>query len=433
MSTQSALKAELALAKSGESNRVDQPVTSAVRDAWQPYSGGEDSAVPDVQTALPQATLSALSDAITHVPATFHPHVKITRLLEQRRDMGAGKKPLDWGGAETLAYASLLNEGVLVRLSGQDSGRGTFSHRHAVLHDFEDGHIYTPLAHISNTQGALGIWDSPLSETGVVGFDYGYSIDYPDALVLWEAQYGDFANGAQVIIDQFIAASEQKWNRLSGLVMLLPHGFEGAGPEHSSARLERFLSLAADDNMQVAQPTTPAQLFHLLRRQVHRKIRKPLIIMSPKSLLRHPGAVSELSELCNGTFRRVLGDSEVTMQKARKVVLCSGKLYYDLLAARRQRGIDDVAILRLEQIYPDPERELLEVLEGYGLDKPVLWVQEEPRNMGAWPHLRLTYGDHLVGKWSLTCLARVASASPATGSGTHHKKEQASLLDQALS
>jgi 2-oxoglutarate dehydrogenase E1 component len=427
------LEEELAHAKSGQSTVIDRPVTSPVRDAWQPYSGGADAATPDVITSLPQATLSALMQSITQVPATFRAHSKIVRLLETRREMGAANKPLDWGAAETLAYASLLNEGVPVRLSGQDSGRGTFSHRHAVLHDSDNGAIYTPLQHISKTQGTFGVWDSPLSEVGVLGFDYGYSIDYPDALVLWEAQYGDFANGAQVIIDQFIAASEQKWNRLSGMVMLLPHGFEGAGPEHSSARLERFLSLAAEDSMQVAQPTTPAQIFHLLRRQVHRKIRKPLIVMSPKSLLRLPAAVSTLEELSEGSFKRVLGDSEVTMQNARKVVLCSGKIYYDLVAARAERGIKDVAIARMEQIYPNPERELLAALDGFDDKKSVMWVQEEPRNMGAWPHLSLTYGPRLLGRWAFSSAARQASASPATGSGTQHKKEQASLMDQALS
>ena len=427
------LEEELVRAKSGQSLVVDTPAASDVRDAWTKYYGGADAKVPDVETGVGKAQLSALMEAQTNLPADFHPHPKIQRLLEQRREMGAGGKPLDWGAAEALAYASLLVEGAPVRLSGQDCGRGTFSHRHAVLHDYQDGHIYTPLQNLQPEQARFGIWDSPLSETAVLGFDYGYSLDFPDALVIWEAQFGDFGNGAQVIIDQFIVASEQKWKRLSGLVMLLPHGFEGQGPEHSSARLERYLSMSADDNIQVCQPTTPAQIFHLLRRQVHRKIRKPLIVMSPKSLLRHPAAVSSLEELTTGRFARVLPDAMgVPMAAAKHVVVCSGKVYYDLIAERQSRNINDVAVIRAEQLYPFPEQEMATVLAQYADNKPVFWLQEEPRNMGAWPRLAMQYGDRLMNKWPLTCISRAASASPATGSATRHKTEQAAILDRAL-
>ncbi len=426
------LETELARAKDGEGPPAATPKGVAVRDVWQPFVDQTTAAADAVPTAVPGATLTALSDALTRLPQGFTPHAKITRLLEGRREMGHGQKPLDWGAAETLAYASLLHEGVSIRLSGQDCGRGTFSHRHALLCDQKDGTAYFPLQHLAGAKGRFGAWDSPLSETGVVGFDYGYSLDDPEALVIWEAQYGDFANGAQVIIDQFIATSEQKWRRLSGLTMLLPHGFEGAGPEHSSARLERFLSLAADDNMQVAQPTTPAQIFHLLRRQVRQRLRRPLIVMSPKSLLRAAAAVSSLQDLCEGGFATVLGDPEQSMQKAERVVLCSGKIYYDLLAARRERAMGNVAIVRLEQLYPNPEPQLAEVLAEFNPQAPVVWAQEEPRNMGAWPHLRLTYGDRLLGRWSLSCVAREASASPATGSAAQHQREQASILQRAL-
>ena len=347
--------------------------------------------------------------------------------------MGLGGKPLDWGAAEALAFGSLAVEGARIRLSGQDCGRGTFSHRHSVLHDYHDGSLYIPLQHLSRQQAEFEVFDSPLSETGVLGFDYGYSLDYPDALVIWEAQFGDFANGAQVIIDQFIAASEQKWSRLSALVMLLPHGFEGAGPEHSSARLERFLNLAADDNIQVVQPTTPAQIFHVLRRQVRRTWRKPLIVMSPKSLLRHPAAVSPLAELASGRFRRVLPDhGTVARESARKFLLCSGKVFYDLAAAREQQQINDVCLARVEQLYPFPEAELQAALSGYPENKTVYWVQEEPKNMGAWPSIQFQFGDKLLGRWPLRCISRAASASPATGSGNYHKKEQEALLKEAL-
>src|SRR5207248_2859933 len=294
-----------------------------------------------------------LLEAQTKLPPDFHPHPKIKRWLETRAQMAAGKQPLDWSAAEALAFSSLVSQGIRVRLSGQDTERGTFSQRHAVLHDYQDGHTYAPLQHLASDQAPVEIFNSPLSETGVLGFEYGYSLDYPDGLIGWEAQYGDFWNAAQPIVDQFIASAEQKWQRLSGLVLLLPHGFEGQGPEHSSARLERFLSLASEDNLQVVYPTTPAQYFHVLRRQVLRRWRKPLVVMTPKSLLRHPQAVSSLDALAQGTFQRVLPDSPAEAGKAiSRVLFCAGKVYYDLDKYRRDMNHPDVAILRLEQLYP---------------------------------------------------------------------------------
>jgi 2-oxoglutarate dehydrogenase E1 component len=323
-----------------------------------------------------------------------------------------------------------------VRLSGQDSQRGTFSQRHAVLHDTLDGHVHETLKYISEDQAEVEIINSPLSEAGVLGFEYGYSLVFPDGLVIWEAQFGDFANAAQVMIDQFIASAEDKWRHLSGLVMLLPHGFEGQGPEHSSARLERFLMLASEDNMQIVVPSTPAQHFHVLRRQVVRPWRKPLIVFTPKSLLRNPRAVSPLEDLASGRFQRVLGDLEVAGGKAAKdverIVLCSGKIYYELLEARAQQERDDVAVLRIEQLYPFPESQLTTILKDYRQGTPVVWVQEEPENMGAWPFLRVKYCDQLVGRYPFSGISRPPSASPATGSGSSHRLEQKELIGKVF-
>jgi len=346
--------------------------------------------------------------------------------------MAQGRKALDWGGGELAAFGSLVAEGRPVRLSGQDSQRGTFSHRHAVLHDYETGAEFVPLHNLATDARRVGIWDSSLSEAGVLGFDYGYSLDMPDGLTIWEAQFGDFSNCAQVIIDQFISSCEDKWNRLSGVTMLLPHGFEGQGPEHSSARLERFLNNAAEDNYQVVNLTTPAQLFHCLRRQVLRRIRKPLVIMSPKSLLRHPEAVSTLDELATGSFQRVIGDPTVDPKSAKRVLICTGKVYYDLLAARRARNATDVAILRLEQLYPLSDVELQAALKPFAASIPVFWVQEEPRNMGAWVFLRMRLGKKLFGTWTLHGVTRPESASPATGSHGAHKLEQDRLMEDAF-
>jgi len=405
----------------------------SMKGLWTPYSGGADSDVEDVDTGVPRERLEALLKALTETPEWFTPHSRLKRfLLDKQRKMLDQNQPLDWGTAENLSMGSLLADGVRVRLTGQDVRRGTFSHRHAVIYDVENGRRYTRLAHLTEDQAGLEIYDSPLSEAGVVGFEWGYSLDSPDALVCWEAQFGDFANGAQVIIDQFISSSEDKWDRLSGMVLLLPHGFEGQGPEHSSARLERFLGMCAEDNMQVIYPTTPAQIFHALRRQVVRKFRKPLIVMTPKSLLRHRRAVSDLEELTKGTFRRVIGDEGVDAEKVRRVLICSGKIYYDLLEAREEREIDDVAIIRIEQLYPMRVPEVQEAIGRFPDSAELCWVQEEPWNMGAWFYMRARKPE-LVGKRKLRCVSRPESASPATGSKASHKLEQSRLVDEAFS
>jgi len=369
---------------------------------------------------------------LTAVPDDFQLHRKLKRTFENRLSMAVGKRDVDWPTAELLALASVLAEGYRVRMSGQDTERGTFSQRHAVLHDAKDGHTYTPLAHVSPDQARLEILNSPLSEAGVLGFEYGYSLALPDGLVLWEAQFGDFANAAQVIIDQFIASAEDKWRHLSGLTMLLPHGFEGQGPEHSSARLERFLCLAAQDNMQIVVPTTPAQYFHVLRRQVVRHWRKPLVVFTPKSLLRHKLTVSALEEFSRGRFQRVLPDPEPSGAPVKRILLCSGKVFYDLLEARKSRGREDVALVRVEELYPLSEEYLAEALGAYAEGTPVGWVQEEPENMGAWSYMRVRFGERLLGRFPLEGVTRPASASPATGSGASHRLEQEDLIARAF-
>jgi 2-oxoglutarate dehydrogenase E1 component len=400
---------------------------------WRPYQGGADRDVPEAVTGVAADKLAALLKKTVEVPDGVKPHPKLHKLFEGRLRMAAGEQPLDWSAAEALAFASLVVEGYPIRLSGQDSGRGTFSHRHAVWHDFENASTYVPLQHLSDDQARFQVWDSPLSEIGVLGFEYGYSLDTPEGLNLWEAQFGDFCNVAQVIIDQFITSGEDKWRRLSGLVMLLPHGFEGQGPEHSSARLERFLNLAAEDNIQVVNLTTPAQLFHCLRRQVLRPLRKPLVVMTPKSLLRHPQVVSTLDELGPEIgFQRVIPDDSADPSKVRRVLLTSGKVYYDLAAARRETGREDVAIVRLEQYYPLAKGLLEQALSPYKGGTPVFWVQEEPRNMGAWSFLLLRCGRQLLSRWPFECVSRPESASPATGSKAAHDKEQAELIAEAL-
>jgi 2-oxoglutarate dehydrogenase E1 component len=399
---------------------------------WQGYIGGPEAEVPDVETGVKADVLGSLMEAMCRLPDDFHPHKKIQRLLAQRQEMGRGEKPLDWGAGELLAFASLAAEHVRVRMTGQDVGRGTFSQRHAVLHDVENGRRYMPLGNIAPSQGAVEIANSPLSEAGVLGFEYGYSLDCPDALVLWEAQFGDFMNAAQVIIDQFISSAEDKWKRLSGLVMLLPHGYEGQGPEHSSARIERFLALAAEDNMQIAQPTTPANYYHLLRRQVVRPWRKPLVVFTPKSLLRLPEAVSPLSDFAKGGFQRVIGDDRPASQPTKKVLLCSGKIYYELVRQRAERKRDDVAIVRLEQLYPLREEHLRPILENYAAGTPIVWVQDEPENMGPWWYVRHLLSDQVFGKFPLSVACRQASASPATGSPKSHKLEEADLMQTAF-
>jgi len=424
------LEAALEDAREGDYQQPPQ----AMGGVWTPYRGGPDASVPEVPTGVPKDRLLAALERMTTMPEGFHANPKALKILEQRRERAVANHGLDWGTVEHLAFASILLDGHGIRLSGQDSRRGTFSHRHAVLFDTRTGQGYTPLAHLGDASAGVGrfeVYDSPLSEAGVLGFEYGYSLDRPDKLVIWEAQFGDFANAAQVIIDQFIVSAEDKWSRLSGLVLLLPHGFEGQGPEHSSARIERFLALAAEDNIQVCNLTTPGQLFHALRRQVHRPWRKPLVVFTPKSLLRHPEAVSTLDELDAGSFQRVLPDGSVDPARVTRILLCSGKVYFDLAAERRRAGREDVAILRLEQYYPLSDA-LTKALAPFPAGTPVVWVQEEPRNMGPWYFINARRTELLGARHPLTLVSRAESASPATGSKAAHDLEQRMLVADAF-
>jgi 2-oxoglutarate dehydrogenase E1 component len=390
------------------------------------------------QTAIDTESFRKIGRAISEPPKDFDLNRKIARQLQEKRKMIDTGRDIDWATGEALAFGSLLAEGTPVRLSGQDSGRGTFSQRHSVLVDQASENKYVPLNHVAEGQARFEVIDSPLNEAGVLGFEYGYSSAEPNALVLWEAQFGDFANGAQVIIDQFICSGESKWLRMNGLVMLLPHGYEGQGPEHSSARLERYLQLSAEDNWQVIVPTTPANYFHALRRQVRRSFRKPLIVMSPKSLLRHKDCVSAMADFCPGSsFRRILVETDQLVEnaKVRRVILCSGKVYFDLVAERRKRKIDDIAILRIEQLYPFPISRLGVRLSQYP-NAEVVWCQEEPENMGAW-HFVDRRIDRALAQIDVKAkrpnyVGRPESASPATGSARAHLKEQADLVDRAL-
>ena len=420
------LEQELKAARADRSKAPD-----GNRGLWRNYFGGpEPQDEPD--TGVPQAQLAALLRRLTKLPAKFQIHPKLERGLEHRREMAEGKQPLDWAAGEALALGTLASQGVRIRFTGQDTARGTFSHRHAIYYDQADGYPFTPLQNLSADQAPVAIHNSPLSEAGVLGFEYGYSLDSPDALILWEAQFGDFANVAQVVFDQFICSTEDKWRRLSGLVMLLPHGFEGMGPEHSSARLERFLTLAAEHNIQVAQPTTPAQIFHLLRRQAIRPWRKPLVVLTPKSLLRHPEVISNLADLTSGRFQRVLLDQS-DLGQVRRVLLCSGKVYYELAAYRAANQRNDVAIVRLEQLYPLHADQLESALKPCPDGTPVCWIQEEPANMGAWRYLHDRFGKKLFGRFPFALVSRSESASPATGSAGAHKIEQAQLIARAFS
>ena len=451
------LEQDLSASQSSKAGPPDQ-----LRGIWAKYRGGAEpcgqvsvafkaassnagetpAETGETPAPLEAGKLAGWLEAQTRLPADFHPHPKIKKWLETRQRMARGETPLDWAAAEALAFASLACEGVRVRLSGQDSARGTFSQRHAVLHDYQDGHSYVPLQHLDRVEPKhagrmpalpVEILNSPLSETGVLGFEYGYSLDCPDGLILWEAQYGDFVNVAQPIIDQFIASAEEKWQRLSGLVLLLPHGYEGQGPEHSSARIERFLELAAEDNLQVVYPTTPAQYFHCLRRQALRSWRKPLVIITPKSLLRHPKAVSALADCASGEFQRVLGDASAKpAEHVERVILCTGKIYYELAAHREETKREDVAILRLEQLYPLGCQALETALAPYREGTSIFWVQEEPANMGAWGFLKMRFGERLFGHFPFEGIARPVAASPATGSHHRHKHEQADLIRRAF-
>ncbi|MFV0371914.1 MAG: 2-oxoglutarate dehydrogenase E1 component [Azonexus sp.] len=404
---------------------------------WAPYLAKK--YIETCDTSVPTVELQRLAQRLTTIPEGFALHSRVKKIVEDRAAMGEGKLPVDWGMAENLAYASLLVSGYGVRISGEDVGRGTFFHRHAAFHDqnrvsWDEG-TYHPLKNLQEKQAGFQCYDSVLSEEAVLAFDYGYSSATPYELVIWEGQFGDFANGAQVVIDQFISSGEAKWGRASGLVMLLPHGYEGQGPEHSSARLERFMQACAENNMEVCVPTTAAQVFHMLRRQAVRMQRKPLVVMSPKSLLRHKDAASSLEELATGEFQRVIGETDaIDAKKVKRVILCSGKVYYDLVNARREKKITDIAIVRLEQLYPFPKDSLEKEMAKYPKATEVVWAQEEPRNQGAW--YWMASRNHLVSqigtKQKLLLVARPASSSPAVGYLAKHNEQQKALVESAL-
>jgi 2-oxoglutarate dehydrogenase E1 component len=396
-------------------------------DYWQGYHG--DYSHEPVETGVDQKRLRSLARKLNSVPADFSLFSKLQRLLKKRLEAIEQGSGIDWSNAEALAFASLLTEGIPIRLSGQDTARGTFSQRHSVLVDTKTGAEHVPLNHLDDKQASFAVYNSLLAEVSVLGFEYGYSLAQPKGLVIWEAQFGDFINNAQSVIDLFITSGESKWQRLSGLVLLLPHGLEGLGPEHSSARLERFLQLCADDNIQVCNATTPAQYFHLLRRQAKRQVRKPLVIMSPKSLLRHPLAVSQLEEMVSGTFMEVLDDPD-NINDPERVLFCSGKIYYQLIQRRQETGADDTVIVRIEQFYPFPKDHLAEIIAPYHRAKDWYWVQEEPHNMGGWQFIHTRLAD-LTGK-SITYIGRKEAASPATGFPEIYKREQAAILNQAI-
>ena len=404
------------------------PVLRVLPKYWDKYEGGRYKPEYEVPTLVAEEKLRRITERLTTYPDGFAIHPKVKKLLEQREKMGTGKAPIDYGMAEALAFGSLLVEGVPVRLSGQDARRGTFNHRHSVLIDTENENDYVPLSNLEPGQAWFQAYNSILSEAAVLGFEYGFSRDYPDGLTLWEAQFGDFANGAQVIIDQFIVAGEDKWGLLSGLVMLLPHGYEGQGPEHSSGRIERYLQLAAKDNIQVAQPSTAAQYFHLLRRQALRSWRKPLIVFTPKGMLRHPDAACPLSELSGGSFQTVIGDNDL---EATRIIVCSGKIGHELRRERKRRGDAKTAIIFLEQLFPLPEHELEAAFARHAGARELLWVQEEPANMGALNFLAPQL-ERLARGRSFRSVKRSPSSSPSTGSHTAHEMEQKTLLELAF-
>jgi 2-oxoglutarate dehydrogenase E1 component len=393
---------------------------------------GEDPFTP-VVTGVDAATLQRLADSFTRLPEGFTLHRKILRMVEERRSSVHGDpadKRINWGTAEHLAFASVLDEGVSVRLSGQDAQRGTFNHRHAMWKDQEKEGTYFPLNHLREGQGRFDVYNSPLSEYAVMGFEFGYSLAYPEALVIWEAQYGDFFNAGQVVVDQYICASEQKWGQISGVVVLLPHGYEGQGPEHSSGRIERFLQLAAQGNMQIVNPSTPAQFFHLLRRQVKRKLRKPLIVFTPKSLLGHPQFASSLNELVSGQFQELLDDPAAIMGQVRRLAFCSGRIYYDLVEEREKRGAKEIALIRVEQLYPFHQKLARELIEKYAGFNDCVWVQDEPANMGGWDFMRPLLRSVLPHPMEPIYIGRQSSAAPATGSLRKHRAQQAQIFEQ---
>ncbi len=424
-----AIKSNFEAAQKRAGQLTKKPVLRELPKYWDDYFGGRYKPEYEVPTGVAPEELHELTERLTTYPEGFHIHPKVKKLLEQRAEMGSGKKPLDYGMAEALAFASLVKQGIPVRLSGQDSRRATFNQRHSVLIDTENESEYVPLRHIAPDQAACDIYNSTLSEAGVMGFEYGYSRDYPEALVLWEAQFGDFANVAQAVIDQFVCAGEDKWGLLSGLVLLLPHGYEGQGPEHSSARVERFLQLAARDNIQICQPSNAGQYFHLLRRQGLRKWRKPLVVFTPKSMLRHPDALSPLEDLTHQKFLTVFPDTEA--RDTKRILISTGKIGHELRVERKKRNDYGTAIIFLEQMYPFPEAELAAELERHGSARDIVWVQEEPANMGALfymlPRLR-----RIANGRPVLSVKRSASASPATGSAKAHEVEQKTLLALAF-
>jgi 2-oxoglutarate dehydrogenase E1 component len=423
------LQTELAEAQKQAAQMKKSASLSKLPGYWSNYVGGPYKSEYEVDTGLSAASVKEISDSLTNYPRDFHIHPKIKKLLEQRREMGRGQRLFDYGMAEAVAFGSLLLQGTPIRLTGQDSQRGTFNQRHSVLVDTENEQLHFSLANLSPNQARFEVYNSILSEAGVLGFEYGYSRDYPETLVLWEAQFGDFANGAQIIIDQFIASGEDKWGLLSGVVMLLPHGYEGQGPEHSSARLERYLQLAAHDNIQICQPSTAAQYFHLLRRQAMRKWRKPLIVFTPKSMLRNPDASSPLASFALPRFQNVLPETEVP--QVYRLLLCTGKIGHELRIERAKRKDSTTGIVFLEQLYPWPEAELAAEVARHPEAREVVWVQEEPDNMGALsfvvPRLRRLFPDRKV-----LSIKRSAAASPATGSAKAHDLEQKTLISLAL-
>lgn len=398
---------------------------------WHTYMDGDCQSTVD--TAISLKALRDVWQRLDKLPAGFELHPSVQKIVDNRRKMAAGALPVDWGFAEISAYASLVKQGYSVRLSGQDSGRGTFFHRHAILYNQLNGSTYIPLRRVSDDQGTFMVTNSLLSEAAVLAFEYGYATTDPETLTIWEAQFGDFANNAQVVIDQFISAGEQKWDRLSGIVMFLPHGYEGQGPEHSSARLERYLQLCAQENMQVCVPTTASQIFHLLRRQMLRRCRKPLIVMTPKSLLRHHMATSSLDDLTKGQFETLLPESEdINPDKIDRIIMCSGKVYYDLVHRRRKEGVANVAIIRIEQLFPFPQEKLAQELINYKNAKKFIWCQEEPKNQGAWypsqHFMRATIGS----RGYLEYAGRPTMAAPAVGYPALHIQQMHALINDAL-
>jgi 2-oxoglutarate dehydrogenase E1 component len=402
---------------------------------WTPFLGKKWTDAGD--TAIPLSEWKRLAEKITTIPASVTPHSLVKKVYDDRAAMGRGDLPVDWGMGEHMAFASLVASGFPVRLSGEDCGRGTFTHRHAVIHDQSrekwDTGTYVPLENVSESQSPFVVIDSILSEEAVLGFEYGYASNDPNTLVIWEAQFGDFANGAQVVIDQFIASGEVKWGRVNGITLMLPHGYEGQGPEHSSARVERFMQLAADTNMQLVQPTSASQIFHVLRRQMVRNLRKPLVIFTPKSLLRHKDAASPVSEFTKGCFQTVIGENKaIKSDKVKRVVVCSGKVYYDLAKKREEKGADDVAIVRVEQLYPFPHKAFAAELKRFPNATEVVWTQDEPQNQGAWFFVQHYIIENMLEGQKLAYSGRAASASPAVGYSHLHQEQQKALVEGAF-